>query len=114
MHEVGLLNQALEMALEAAEKEGATKITRMKLRIGALAGVVPEAMAFAFDVVSNGTPAEGGDFEWEEIPVKCRCSQGCPDFAPSDPAIFACPLCGVPSWEVLEGRELHLIEIEVE
>ena len=114
MHEVGILNQALEMAIEAAARENARRITRMKLRIGALAGVVPEAMAFAFDVVSHGTLAEGGEFAWEEVPVKCRCRNGCPDFDPEDAAIFACPLCGTASWEVLEGRELHLIEVEVE
>lgn len=114
MHEVGLLNQALEMALEAAAAEGAARITKIKLRIGALAGVVPEAMAFAFDVVTKGTIAEGGEFAWEEVPVICRCGQGCPDFQPEDSAIFACPQCGQPSWQVLQGRELNLIEVEVE
>lgn len=114
MHEVGLLNQALELALEAAAQENARRILRIKLRVGALAGVVPEAMAFAFDVVSKGTPAEGGTFEWEEVPVLCRCRQGCPDFHPEDPAVFACPRCGTPSWDVLQGRELHLVEVDIE
>ena len=114
MHEVGILTQALEMAEEAAARESARRILRLKLRVGALAGVVPEAMAFAFDVVSKGTLAEGGVFEWEEVAVLCRCRSGCPDFHPEDTAVFACPVCGTPSWEVLEGRELHLIEVEVE
>lgn len=114
MHEVGLLNQALELASEAAAREGAQRITRMKLRVGALAGVVPEAMAFAFEVVSEGTMAQGGIFEWEEVPVLCRCATGCPDFHPEDAAIFTCPGCGKPSWDVLQGRELNLVEIEVE
>lgn len=114
MHEVGLLNQALELAIEAAEREGAVRICRMRLRVGALAGVVPEAMAFAFDVVSKGTLAEGGLFEWEETPVLCRCAAGCADFHPDDPAVFLCPVCGQASWQVIEGRELHLVDVELE
>lgn len=114
MHEVGLLNQALELAEEAARKEGAVRILKLKLRVGALAGVVPEAMAFAFEVAAQGTLAEGGEFEWEAVPVLCACPNGCPDFAPDDAAVFLCPVCGKASWLVKEGRELDLVEIEVE
>ncbi|HEY0867697.1 MAG TPA: hydrogenase maturation nickel metallochaperone HypA [Fimbriimonas sp.] len=112
MHEVGIMEQAVEMALEAAQREGATQVVRMKLRIGSLAGVVPDALAFAFDMVTRETAAEGAEFEWEEVPVRCRCRTGCADFEPDGP-IFACPSCGLLSTEVLQGRELNLVEIEV-
>lgn len=114
MHEVGLLTQALELAEEEAKRAGAQRILKMKLRIGSLVGVVPEAMAFAFDVVSRGSLAEGGEFTWEEVPVLCRCRNGCPDFHPGDTAVFLCPKCGAASASVIEGRELHLVEIEIE
>ena len=113
MHEVGILNQALEMAIEAAERENATRITRLHLQIGELAGVVPEAMAFAFDVVSLGTIAEGAAFEWDSVPVRCRCANGCLEFEP-DSYIYACPACGTVSSDLVAGRELHLIDIEIE
>lgn len=113
MHEVGIMNQALEMALEAAGREGASRITRMRLRVGAMAGVVPEALEFAFDVVTRETLAQGAAFEWEEVPVRCACANGCPDFEPEGP-VFLCPGCGAISWSVLQGRELNLVDIEIE
>lgn len=108
-----MLTQALEMACEAAEREGAKRILKLRLRVGRLAGVVPEAMAFAFDVVSKGTPAEGAEFAWDDVPVLCACAKGCPDFEPEGP-VFACPTCGLVSTTLLQGRELNLVEIEVE
>ncbi|MDR3690489.1 MAG: hydrogenase maturation nickel metallochaperone HypA [Fimbriimonas sp.] len=113
MHEVGILNQVLEMAIEAAEQECATKIVRLHLLIGELAGVVPEAMAFAFDVASAGTMAEGATFEWDTVKVRCRCSNGCPDFEP-DNYVYACPRCGALASELLAGRELQLVDIDIE
>lgn len=113
MHEVSLLMQALEIAEDAARRENAGRITRIHLRVGQLAGVVPELMASAFGVVSVGTLAEGAAFEWEEVPTRCRCTMGCPDFSPEGP-IFDCPECGQISTQVLQGRELDLDQIEIE
>ncbi len=101
------------MAIEAAERESAKRITRLHLQIGELAGVVPDAMAFAFDVASAGTIAEGAAFEWDSVKVRCRCANGCPDFEP-DSMIFTCPQCGTISMDLLAGRELHLVDIEIE
>lgn len=110
MHEVGIARQAVELALEAA---GGARITRIKLRIGRLAGVVPQALEFAFDAVTAGTLAEGASLEWEETPILCRCESGCPDFQPAG-AIFRCGVCGVISSDILSGRELEVAEIDVE
>lgn len=101
------------MAVEAAEREKARRITRLRLQIGELAGVVPEAMSFAFDIASAGTMAEGAVFEWDAVRVRCKCLSGCGEFEP-DSFIFSCPVCGSLSTELLAGRELHLIDIEIE
>ena len=113
MHEVGIMQQALEAAEDAARAQGAERITKLRLRIGALAGVVPDALAFAFEVVAKGTLAESAEFGWDEVPVLCRCGAGCGDFAPQGP-IYACPVCQTVSWDVLQGRELELAEVEIE
>jgi hydrogenase nickel incorporation protein HypA/HybF len=49
------MTEALRMAEEAAKSAGAKRILKLRLRLGLLSGVVPESMAFAFDVVSRGT-----------------------------------------------------------
>jgi len=113
MHEVAIMDQAVDIAIDAAVKAGAIKVTLIRLRIGEMAGVVPDALEFAFEAVTQGTIAEGGKFEWESVPVKCLCESCAKEFLPVG-AIFSCPLCGEISTKVLEGRELELAQVEIE
>lgn len=113
MHEVGIMRQAVDLALSAARQNGGKRITRIRLEIGSLAGVAPDALAFAFEAVVDGTSAKGAVLEWIEIAVECRCEHGCPTFHPTG-AVFRCPNCGVISDDVLHGRELIVAEIDVE
>lgn len=113
MHEAGIASAALEIALDAAEREGAGRITRICLQVGRLSGVVPEALSFAFEVISHGTIAEGAVLDCEEVPIRCRCPHGCPDFV-ADEAICRCPVCGEISGQLVSGRELQVVAIDVE
>jgi hydrogenase nickel incorporation protein HypA/HybF len=112
MHEVGLIEAVVAMAVEAAGREGAAKIHRITLRIGRLAGVEPEALALAFEVVSGGTLAEGATLEVETVEVVCHCAECGRDFTPPDFA-FLCPTCEQPSADVRQGREMELASMEV-
>lgn len=112
MHEVSLMMHALELAEEAARREGASRIVGLTLRVGAMAGVVPEAMAFAFEVVRQGTMAADARLEWEEVPIRCRCRACGHEFEP-DGFAFACEACRSPDVEMLQGRELQLVSIEI-
>ncbi len=113
MHEVAIMEQAVSLAIEAANKAGATRIASIRLRIGELAGVVPEALEFAFEAVTRGTIAEGGKMSWENVPVRCWCPTCEAEFHPEG-SIFECPTCGLPSADIRAGRELHLVDVEVE
>ena len=112
MHEVSLMQSALEIAEEQAYSQGATRIHAITLRIGRLAGVVPEALGLAFEVVTAGTRAEGASLEVETVEIVCRCPACEKDFTPID-FIFRCPLCGRPSGDVRRGREMELASMEV-
>ena len=50
MHEVAIMTEAVRLAVESAQMAGAKRVTTLKLRIGALSGVVPEALQFAWEV----------------------------------------------------------------
>jgi hydrogenase nickel incorporation protein HypA/HybF len=113
MHEVGIAKEAVDAAIEHAEKAGATHVLKIKLRIGALAGVVPEALAFAFEVVTEGTAASGAVFEYEWVPVRCHCAACERDFEPEG-IVYECPECGALSWDLRGGRELDLMTVEAE
>jgi hydrogenase nickel incorporation protein HypA/HybF len=65
MHEAGLMQSALELAGGHARRAGAVAIRRVVLRVGALSGVEPDALRFAFEALAPGTPAAGATLELE-------------------------------------------------
>ena len=112
MHEVSVMQSVLDIALEQAQRQGARQIHRIALRVGPLSGVVTEALEFAFDVVTGGTPAEGACLEVERTAVLCFCP-GCDrEFQPAS-LLLECPQCRKNDVQVRQGRELELTYLEV-
>lgn len=112
MHEVSIMAQTLEIALENACDRGGKKIHQLKMRIGAMSGVVPEALNFAFDVVTEGTIAEGAKLEIEIVSVVCYCPHCQIEFQPPD-WFYECPQCARLSNKIIAGREIELTSLEV-
>jgi hydrogenase nickel incorporation protein HypA/HybF len=112
MHEVGLMQNALDMAFAHVQRAGATRIHRMCLRVGELSGVVPEALELAFGAAAPGTPADGAELIIERIAVVCRCEHCNQTFQPED-VVYLCPICGAINSRVQQGRELELASLEV-
>mgnify|MGYP002621982826 CR=1 FL=1 len=108
------MESAMSLVEQHAAGRGGRRVSRVVVRVGALAGVDTQALSFAFDVVSEGTCAEGADFEIERVPVTAYCL-GCERefMGEGDDFVFACPDCGDFSGEVRRGRELELSRIEL-
>jgi hydrogenase nickel incorporation protein HypA/HybF len=111
MHEVSIMQEAVRMAVEAARKSGATRVTGLKLRVGALSGVVPEAMRFAWDVVCRSTMAEGASLEIESVTAACWCAACQSEFECLD-FFNECPRCHNVGGELRRGRELDIASVE--
>lgn len=112
MHEVGVMQNALDLALEQAVSQGASRIERLALRIGPLSGVVPEALEFAFSVVTLGTLAEGGELLIEHMPIRAHCRACNLDFEP-ELLNLECPRCRHFDTTLIGGRELELAYLEI-
>jgi len=112
MHEVAIMQNALDIALQQAHLAGGTQIHALKLRIGELSGVVPEALEFAFDVVVQGTIAADAHLEIDYIPVVCHCSNCHLDFQPAN-LFYECYQCHQISIDVVRGKELEIASLEV-
>ncbi|EDX83023.1 hydrogenase nickel insertion protein HypA [Synechococcus sp. PCC 7335] len=112
MHEVSLMQSALNLAIEQIEQAGAQKIHRLELHVGELSGVVPDALMFAFDVVSTGTPAEGAELLIKTVPTQCYCDRCDRLFHPTS-WVFNCPRCQQISTDIRQGQDLQLASLEV-
>ena len=113
MHEVGIMQSALEVAFEQATLESATRIHRIGMRIGVFSGVVEDALRFAFEAFTPGTMAEGADFKVELVPAKSTCQLCNLEYAVGDLASLKCPECGGDPAGFEGGREIEVSEIEV-
>ncbi len=113
MHEVGLMMETLRLAEEKAKAAGATRIHEIRMRIGRLAGVVPEALSYSFEVLRDGTLAAEGALKIESVEAACWCA-ACQLEFPTPDLIYECPRCGQPSGELRRGREMELISMEIE
>jgi hydrogenase nickel incorporation protein HypA/HybF len=112
MHEIGIMESALETAAQKTRAAGATQIHRLKLRVGKLSGVVPEALRFAFEGLKAGSLAANADLEIEEVPAVCWCAGCAAEFEAPD-LNYQCPRCHQPSSDLRRGREMELASLEI-
>lgn len=113
MHELSIVASLFDILEEKAREHGATKIVLVKLRVGKLAGVVPEFLQTAFDSYKQGTIAAEAALEFTEVPLRVRCRK-CRAEAEKDDFVFVCPACGSNDLEILEGMDLFLDKLELE
>lgn len=83
----------------------------MRLEIGALSGVVADALRFCFDLVTEGTNLEGASLEITKPAARCHCRNCDSDFEADGP-IALCP-CGSADICVLSGQQLKIISVQV-
>lgn len=101
------------MAEDAAKSAGANRILTLRLRVGSLSGVVPDAVRFSFDVVCHGTMAESATLEIESVPAACWCGTCQAEFECAD-FFNECPRCHSISGVLRRGRELEIAAVELE
>src|SRR3974377_246855 len=99
MHELSIMQSALNMALEQARLAGADRVHTMRLRVGALSGVVPDALEFAFAALTPGTAAEGAALAIENVPARFWCRSCSQEFEAED-LLAECPGCQQASGEI--------------
>ncbi|MFP3927671.1 MAG: hydrogenase maturation nickel metallochaperone HypA [Desulfobacteraceae bacterium] len=113
MHEMSIAQGLAEIVHEEMEKAGATSLHSVRLAIGEMSAVVPEALAFGFQVVTAGTRMEGAELKMETVPLRGRCRDCGLEFTIQNHE-FLCPRCNGGGIEILSGRELTVLEILVD
>jgi hydrogenase nickel incorporation protein HypA/HybF len=113
MHEMGIAMEILKIAQDSIPDDRAgARICRINLKVGQMSAVVPESLRFCFTVAADKTNAAGAELAIEEIPVQARCGQ-CGHEWTIDAPDFVCPACGSGLVEMLTGRELDIVSIEI-
>ncbi|MFI5735482.1 hydrogenase maturation nickel metallochaperone HypA [Kribbella sp. NPDC051587] len=108
MHELAITESMVE-AIVAKVGDGAVDVVR--LEIGRLSGLVSDSVRFCFEIVAAGTGLEGARLDIDEPPGRAYCRECGEEFALDEP-IMLCP-CGSANLDILSGRQLRIISVEV-
>lgn len=112
MHELSIAYNLVEIAVDAVSHAGAHEVKSVHVRIGALAGVVEDALRFGWDVATEGTVLAGAALVVYPLPVVVECAACDQQSTLASVYPLACPHCLGPA-AVLSGRELELSSIEI-
>jgi hydrogenase nickel incorporation protein HypA/HybF len=113
MHELGITENIVNIALAKAGEARASKISQINVVIGEMSGFVTDCIQFYFDSLSRDTIAQGAVLHFELVPAQLRCRNCSTFFSPQD-TVWSCPECRGQSVEISKGRELYIESIEVE
>jgi len=113
MHELGITQSIVNIALDKAKEAQASKIVQINLVAGELVGFVPECIQFYFDILSKDTIAQEASLIFTPAPAQLRCRNCSTTFHLQD-TLWSCPKCHSQSVEIIGGRELYVESMEVE
>lgn len=113
MHELSIAQSILTIAEEHLPAAAGARVRAVRVKIGELAGVVPDSLEFCFSAIIPGTPLEGARLEIEHVLARARCPS-CGTVAPVDGLAYLCPGCGAMGLQLVQGDELRVTEIEID
>lgn len=112
MHEMSLMESVVDIACEAAAKAGAAKVKAIRLDVGVLSHVDPDALLFCYEAVRRGSLAEEADLQINRVAGEGWCLD-CGKTVPLAERFGACPECGRYHVQMTAGDELKIRDLEV-
>jgi hydrogenase nickel incorporation protein HypA/HybF len=109
MHELSITRNIVAIAGEAAHGR---RVTRVTIEVGALSGIMADAIAFCFGVVAEGTAVQGAALDIHSVEGRARCEDCGTEFA-TNSWLVPCG-CGSRRLARLHGEELMVKAIEIE
>lgn len=111
MHEYSIVASLIDRVQQEAAAHGASRIHRLHVKIGELAGVELDLLKTAFDTFRERTICDGAELAIDTVAAAWACP-GC-DRIVDKGAILRCEACGRPA-RLIHGDEIVLERIEME
>lgn len=113
MHELSVAISLVDTVKAVLEEEGGGHVASVSIAVGAHAGVVVDALTYAWGPASSGTALAKARLDIEEVPAIAWC-EACEAEVELPGLRLICPGCGASLPELLSGRELDLLSVEIE
>jgi hydrogenase nickel incorporation protein HypA/HybF len=112
MHELSVAQNIVEIIQQHVPESEWARVEKIRLKIGASAGIVPESLKFSFQAITADTALRHARLNIESLPFRIHC-QSCDTTAENDAGLALCLHCGSADTKILSGSELDITEIEV-
>lgn len=113
MHEFSIAQGLIEAATAEARRVGATRVTRLKCRIGSLRQVDDTLLQEAFAIVCQGTLCDSALLMIEKTSMRAMCPK-CQSPFDIHGWEWCCPTCGTLGQQGTGGDELDLLSLDAE
>ncbi|HEX6821197.1 MAG TPA: hydrogenase maturation nickel metallochaperone HypA [Candidatus Sulfotelmatobacter sp.] len=113
MHELSIAMGIVDAAMDEARQRG-VHVNAVHLRLGALSGVVKDALLFSYEAACQDTPLAGSRLIVEDVPVVVFCPRCDDTRVLGSVQSFLCPECNTPTMDIRKGKELEIFALEVE
>ncbi|MBQ1501632.1 MAG: hydrogenase maturation nickel metallochaperone HypA [Firmicutes bacterium] len=113
MHEMSLMEALLHTAEDVLSAYEVKSVNSLTVSAGPLANIMPDAFAFAYEVLTKDTVMEGAELIVNKLPVQARCCE-CGHEYSGDHIPGECPCCGKQSMRITGGSEVYLTGIDFE
>jgi hydrogenase nickel incorporation protein HypA/HybF len=100
------------IARKVVDRAAGRRVSRVVIRVGHLRQVVPDAMAFSWQMLTADTDLDGAELEIEHVPAVVAC-MACGETTTLELPVLACGCCGSSAVELASGDELLLVSFEV-
>lgn len=109
MHELSICSA---IAQTVGEHAGGRAVRRVRVRIGHFRQVVPESLAFCWEIQTRGGPLDGCQLDVDHVPAVIRC-RDCSAATTLEHPILLCGACDGADVELVAGEEFLIESIDV-
>lgn len=111
MHEIAIVSSLFEIINRQIEKCRIETISLVRLKVGELTAVEPMTLTACFEVLAEGTAAQGAELVIETVPLMGLCG-ACGTRFGIVRYEHQCPCCRGDSVMVVSGQELYIESME--
>lgn len=116
MHELTVaiqIRRALEAELDTDPEP--LVATAVRIQVGALSGVVPEALEFAWPhAVADSRALSGARLDIDRIDIQLHCPACAEGYVVSELTSMRCPSCRAAGVQIIAGDELDIASVDLD
>ena len=113
MHEMSIVQSLVAIVEEEMINNNARVLRSVRVKIGEMSGIVPEALSTCFEILTSKSDMKGAVLKMDIAPLVGYCQKCRKEFKVVQYK-FLCPECNNSDIDIISGREMEIVELEVD